>query len=407
MKRLNLLVLIAFVLLMVSCIGKDSTSRYIVEKGDFKASITETGDLQAINAVSLNMPPIGFQYGWRFKIIDLVKNGSIVHKGDIIAKIDPSNIQKVIIEKETQLEIEQGNLKKMLIQQENTLKGLETRLEEEQANYDLKKLELEKFKFESPQKHKVKQLEFNQVEISKAKEILNIEQQGIVHKNQIKIQKIKVEQIKLSIENAYRALKMMNIKSPIDGIVQIKQNRRTTQNFKVGDEIYMGQPFALVPDIQTMKVKTFINELDYPKIKRGQEVIVRLDALPEVAFHGKIAYLGKLSKPKGRKQSIKVFDAEVVIKEKDERLKPGMTVSCQIFYANIKDATYICNECLLNEGGKHFIYLKNNKRQQVQTGPSNNVKTVILDDLKEGQKLIPIKNIGQDRGDEQSDNKSA
>lgn len=393
MKRLNISVLIAFVLLIISCTGKNNTSKYNVEKGNFKASITETGDLQAINAISINMPPIGFQYGWNFKIIDLVKNGSIVHKGDIIAKIDPSNIQKVIIDKETRIEIEEGNLNKMIIQQENALKSLETKLEEEQANYDLKKLEFEKFKFESPQKRKIKQLEFKQVQISKNKEILNIEKQGIISKNQIKIQKIKVEQIKTSLENAYNALKMMNVKSPIDGIVQIKQNRRTRQNYKIGDEVYMGQSFALVPDIQTMKVKTFINELDYPKIKTGQKVLIRLDALPEVVFHGQITYLGKLSKPIGKKQSIKVFDAEIVIEEKDERLKPGMTVSCQIYYADMEDVTYVCNECLLNENGKHYIFLKDKKRQQVQTGPSNTVNTVILNNVKEGQKLTPIRDI--------------
>lgn len=402
MKRLNIIVLIALVLLIVSCTGSDNTSKYTVEKGDFKASITETGDLQAINAVSINMPPIGFQYGWRFKIIDLVKNGSVAHKGDTIAKIDPSNIQKVIIEKETRIEIEEGNLNKMIIQQENAFKSLQTKLEEVEANYDLKKLELEKFKFESPQKHKVKQLEFNQVQISKDKELLNIEQQRIIHENQIKIQKIKVEQIKISLANAYKALEMMNIKSPIDGIVQIKQNRRTQQNYKIGDELFMGQSFALVPDIQTMKVKTKINELDYPKIKVGQEVVVRLDALPEVAFHGQITYLGKLSKPKERKQSIKVFDAEIVINEKDERLKPGMTVSCQIYYADMENVTYIGNECLLLENGKHYIYLKNRKRQQVHIGPSNNNNTVILDNLKKGLKLIPIKAISQDQSKEKA-----
>ena len=78
-----------------------------------------------------------------------------------------------------------------------------------------------------------------------------------------------------------------------------------------------------------MKVNTTISENDFMKIAVGQKVTVRLDALPKVEFEGEIMYVGKLCRLKENKSKQKVFDVEVKILKSDERLKPGMTVSCE------------------------------------------------------------------------------
>jgi hypothetical protein len=59
-------------------------------------------------------------------------------------------------------------------------------------------------------------------------------------------------------------------------------------------------------------------------------VVVRLDALPQVSFKGEVAYVGKLCRLKERNSKQKGFDVEVKLLEPDERLKPGMTVSCEV-----------------------------------------------------------------------------
>lgn len=78
-----------------------------------------------------------------------------------------------------------------------------------------------------------------------------------------------------------------------------------------------------------MKVYTQVNEADFLKISIDQKVAVRLDALPKVVFDGKVTYLGKLCREKERNSRQKVFDVEVEILKPDDRLKPGMTVSCE------------------------------------------------------------------------------
>ncbi|MBV5343024.1 hypothetical protein JZU68_05250, partial [bacterium] len=68
---------------------------------------------------------------------------------------------------------------------------------------------------------------------------------------------------------------------------------------------------------------------DFLHVKLGQKVKVRLDALPKVVFNGEVSHVGKLCRLKDEKSKQKVFDVEVKMLVSDERLKPGMTVSCE------------------------------------------------------------------------------
>ena len=97
-------------------------------------------------------------------------------------------------------------------------------------------------------------------------------------------------------------------------------------------------PVARIPDIRTMKVKGFVMENDISKIKPGLNVIVRLDALPSVPFHGKISTVSKVCIKRDDK---KVFLTEVLISESDLRLKPGMTVSCEYITYEGEDEMYV------------------------------------------------------------------
>jgi multidrug efflux pump subunit AcrA (membrane-fusion protein) len=173
----------------------------------------------------------------------------------------------------------------------------------------------------------------------------------------------------------------------------IEKNWRTGLPIKVGEEVYLGNPVAKIPDIRTMKVKGIVLENDISKIKQGQNVVVRLDALPSVPFHGQIINLSRVCVEQENK---KVFLTEVLISESDLRLKPGMTVSCEYITYEGEDEFYVPNNCILEEN-KHF-YLFTRKRgktrkTEVKTGPSNNMYTIVSGDLKSGQALELPENI--------------
>ena len=107
---------------------------------------------------------------------------------------------------------------------------------------------------------------------------------------------------------AWDAVPMLTVRTPIDGILQLDR-RRGGQLIKVGDEVWRGNRLAMVPDLSQMKVRTFVNENDFLRVHKGQKVIVRPRDYNNPRQKG--------------------FYVELRLLVSDERLKTGMTVSCE------------------------------------------------------------------------------
>ncbi len=317
-------------LLLVSISCKKSVGADSERKASDGSTIIETGELAAINSISFVIPRYG-RHWYQMKVIGLLNHGEIVKKGDSIAQLDPADINKFILDQESNLETQLAVLEKLYVEQENREQESESRIRNEMASFDLKKIELEASRFESERLRRIKELEFEQAKINLEKEKRIYELNKVINANDLKIQEIRVEQIRKEIENAKNLLPALTLRTPVSGVFQIEFNRQGTTRslYKIGDNIYAGNNLANVPELEFMKVNTQVNETDFLKIGVNQKVAVRLDALPKVVFEGEVAYIGKLCRLKDPKSRQRVFDVEVRILKPDERLKPGMTVSCE------------------------------------------------------------------------------
>ena len=293
--------------------------------------IVETGELAAVNSRAFVLERHGRRWG-EMRIIGILEHGTILQPGDSIIQLDPTDIQKSVLDWESNLETQLANLEKLRVDQDIRRNDLISNIKNEEASFELKKLELEASRFESERAIKIKDLEFEQGRIRLAKEKRKLELNDIIAACDMRIQQILVQQLENQINNAKEILPRLTIRTPIAGVFQIGNNWRAQGALiKVGDNIYSGTTLANVPDLTWMKVNTHINEIDFLDINIGQKVRVRLDALPEFSFEGEVSYIGKLCylKDNSGKSRQKVFDVEIRIIESDERLKPGMTVSCE------------------------------------------------------------------------------
>jgi RND family efflux transporter MFP subunit len=275
---------------------------------------------------------------------------------------------------------------------ENKIQDLNAQLRTEQAGYDLNKLELERLKFESENKRKLKELEFQQAAVRLNKIKRNLDLKPKLDNYDRKIQEIKIIQRENEIRNAKGTLKLMVIRSPQEGIFQVKSNWNG-QHIKLGDNQYLGNMLASIPDIRKMRANTYVNETDITKLSLGMKAIVRLDALPSVPFNGIVTNISKICTTR---ETQKIFEVVVEVPEKDLRLKPGMTVSCEfICYESDKDL-FVPNNCLLKEKGHSYVFIKRGRKvrkTEVQTGVANANYTIISSGVKQGQKLVPFDEI--------------
>ena len=319
------LTIFLFILLLSGCMG-DISEDSAGMNGNFRETVIETGELEAITASFIIMPQIKWEYGYRFQIIGLAEHGSMVKKGDSIAALDPSSIYRYIIQKEEELENEKAAANKKKVEMENNLQELQAQLRSELAMHDLKKLELEKIRFESELKQKITELELQQATTKLDNVKRKLDSETRQEEIDLEIHRIKIMQREAQIREAYATLEKLILYSPNDGVFQVAQNRRTRQNIRLGDDMYFGGQIASIPNLTRMKALSLVNETDISKIRTGMKVIVRLDALPAVEFNGIVTFISKTCTERDGK---KVFLTEIEILESDIRLKPGMTVSCE------------------------------------------------------------------------------
>jgi multidrug efflux pump subunit AcrA (membrane-fusion protein) len=393
MSAIRTLTALTVLTAIVSC-GRQADD-FTVMKGPFRQSFTETGHLEAISSVAIMVPRIRWEYGYEFKVIGMLESGTAVKAGDSVVSLDPSSIQKVIITKEEELETQKASSKKQLVQMANNIQDLKAQLRTEEAMFDLRKLELERSKFDTEKNRKVKELEFKQATIRMDKLKRQLRQKPVMDNYDYKIQKIKEDQVLAELQGAREALNAMVLRSPVDGIFQPGDNDRywPPRSLKLGDRAYSGSRVGKIPDITHMKVRTFVHETDITKIFLNMPVLVRMDALPELAFHAKITDIGRVT---GLQDKQMIFRVVVEIDESDLRLKPGMTVSCEYIVSEVDQAVYVPNSCLLREDGKCFVFRKSGRRTvktEVQAGPSNSHHTQILSGAEPGDPLVPFDEI--------------
>jgi len=322
----GIIAIFSFLLIFISCHLKNKAEGS-GKTNPSSVTIMEAGELDAANSKAFVLPRMGY---WNeMRVIGLLEHGTTVHPGDSVIQLDPTDVKKYIVDRETALETQLATLEKLLVNQDNMINDLVSNYKTEQATFNLTKIALEASRFESERYKKIKELQFEQEKINLAKEEKKIELNKIINYNDLKIQKIRVNQIQKQIQSGYDILKKLTIRTPYGGVFQIARNNRTRALIKIGDAIYAGNNLAKVPELSRMKVNTFINENDFLKIYPEQKVSVRLDALPNVKFDGKVTYIGKLCYLKEQKSRQKVFDVEISILNPDQRLKPGMTVSCE------------------------------------------------------------------------------
>jgi hypothetical protein len=391
-NTLRIGIAITFLLLLISSCSKQEESAPRVRQGSFIQTVTETGELEAVNMRSFVMPRYG-RYWYEKKIIGLLDHGSVVNAGDSLIQFDPAEVMRFILDRETRLEVEKANLEKTIVEIENRKSDLNSTLRSEQAAFNLKKLEVDQFNFESERARQIKQLEFDQAKIRLEKVKRSIEHYKIISNNQLRIQEINLNRIQQEIKNAYEVIPELTIRTPIPGIFQVATKRRSRDRIQIGDEVSMGNRLGNVPDLTWMKASTVINEADFMKVYIGQKVNVRLDALPNVVFEGEVTNMSKLCRPIDNNSRRKVFDVEVKLVVSDERLKPGMTVSCEYICAELENVYYVPLQCLYRNEDRHYIFTKksgNIEKIEVKPGPSNNTHVVVTGNIEQGLKLIPV-----------------
>jgi multidrug efflux pump subunit AcrA (membrane-fusion protein) len=359
--------------------------------GTFKVEVTSAGELDAKNSVNIE-GPFGLRRAriWEVKIEDMVEEGTVVKKGDFVARLDKAELSERIQNEENDL---------VQSTSQYTQARLDTALElrKERDNminlkYDIeqKRIAVDQSQFEPPATIKQAEYEFEKAERAYQQAIENYELK--VEKAVAQVTEARSEMLedKRWVDFLVGIQDQFEIFAPEDGMVIYKRNWRGEKE-GIGSTVRAWDPVvATLPDLSKMISRTYINEVDINYVKEDQSVEIGLDAFPDKKLTGTVVDVANIGEQRPNTDA-KVFQLEIEIHESDTTLRPGMTTSNTILAEEINDVLFIPIECIHSQGDTiTYVYKKTGlgyNKQEIKTGLSNSDETIILEGLKEGDML--------------------
>jgi len=388
---LNLCLFILLAILPVAC-KKEKVQEVPlgkVTRGTFYIDIYEEGEIEAIRSTNASSPSISWRYG-NLKITQIVKDGKEVQAGDTLIVFDPSEVKKGVTEAEARLQMTEAELVKLEAQQSSDLEDLKADYEVARISHDISKIKFESAGYEANIKKKEIQLNLEKANISLDRAKEQIDNRIKIQREEVKQKRLSMNQDKAQLAEANETLKKLFVISPASGIAIVGKNWSTGNKYQVGEQCWPGMPLIQLPDLSALKATVKVNEVDISKITKGLKVEIKPDAFSNSKFTGLVTSVANLAVNKDNKSKVKVFPVEININETDDKLLPGLTVSCRLIVGTIKNAMYVPLDAVHSEGDVSYVYKKTAKgfeKTIVKTGVSNADYIVVTKGLDVKDKL--------------------
>ncbi len=166
-----------------------------------------------------------------------------------------------------------------------------------------------------------------------------------------------------------------------------------------GEKVYERQKLIELPDLAMIKVDVNIHESVTHMIKQGQEAIITIEALPGLTLRGHVEKVALLpnSEQRWMNPDLTVYTTSVVVDEKSDALKPGMTAKVEIIMADLEDVLFVPVAAVTVRGDQEVCFVVKGSKvveTPVQVGLSNDSYIEIKEDpqlksgLKDGDKVL-------------------
>ena len=382
-----------------------------VAQGEFRITLTlSNGELEAVNAEQINAPQVRGQ----LKITKLFPEGETVEIGDLVIEFDKAEFVKRVTEAGQALEASRAELSKTIANQKVEIGRQQSDIQNKEAELRLAQLKLKKMEFESLIDKEETRLQVRQSELALRQARTKLEAQRIVDEAEKKKQELDVAQKERGLEKAEKDLESLSVHAGKPGLVVYEKIWKGSrpEKIRVGDEPWSGATLVTLPDLTSMQVKTWVNEVDVDKLEAGQPATVELDALPGPSFRGSITSIASLGHEKEGDKNVKVFDVVIGIEGHDERLKPGMSASSVVVIETVPEpppdrdslevspppATgehpgfplYIPLDAVFEKGGETLVYRVrggDTEERKVVLGKRNDDYVIVEEGLAAGDRV--------------------
>jgi HlyD family secretion protein len=289
-----------------------------IDRGSIYDVVEATGTVHAVVLVQVGSQVSG-------SITKLYADfNSQVHRGDIVALIDPALFKGALDQAIADLDTARANV---AASKENVVKAEANLL---QAKADFERAEA------LNEKHYVaaQTLDQSRAAYDGAKASLGASKAAVVQAD------AQVRQKQAAVAVAKTNLEYTIIRSPIDGTIVA---RNVNMGQTVAASLQAPTIFDIAQDLKKMQLYAKTDESEVGRIAIGKTVTFKVDAFPHEIFHGVVT---QLRMNPTTVQNVVTYDTIVDFDNPDLRIFPGMTAYVTIPVASVENALRVPNTAL-------------------------------------------------------------
>lgn len=337
----------------------------VVRREDFVNWLSLRGDTEARRSVTISAP---YRAG-SLQILQIVSSGAKVKAGAVLVRFDATTLRQTLAQDENALKSSEADIEQSRAQ---------ARLKEEQ---DLTNVLKARYGVQSAQLDASKQEILSRIDGEESKLKLSDARQQLAEteaqeradriSDAADVQSKEGERDKalFALRQDERGLRELTLRAPIDGIVTLLETNwqgplSSPLPFRPGDRAWPGAPIAELPDLSTLDISARVDEAERGLLLTGQPATVRVDAVPDREFTGRVKDISTLASmdfsagwPFPRNFKVMVF-----LDRSDPRLRPGMVAAVRVAVERVRDGIVIPAESVFSRGGRNVVYVLRGSR---------------------------------------------
>ncbi|MGB6830586.1 MAG: HlyD family efflux transporter periplasmic adaptor subunit [Terracidiphilus sp.] len=315
---------------------KSKTPGSVAQSSTGPAAATQTvrlkGMTAAVEARAIQAPLIAGQQVGTLTITKLIPSGTRVRQGDLLVEFDRQAQLRDSIDKQAQADdlnqqVIEAQAKEDAARVKDESEILEAQDNLAKANLEMEKVELlSRIDAEKAQED----LEEATATLAQMKQTFDLKRKAA--QASIRILEIQRDRTRETMLHAQANSALMEIHSPIDGIVVLNTiwKQGNMGEVQEGDQVRPGVPFMQVVDPAIMEVRVPVNQEDLLGLKIGEKALVHLDAYADMVFPAQLESVDPMGTPGDFSSKLRNFSAVFSIQGHDPRLMPDLSAAVDV-----------------------------------------------------------------------------
>jgi multidrug efflux pump subunit AcrA (membrane-fusion protein) len=363
-----------------------------VERRTFVRTLRLSGTVEAVRSFSVLAPRLTGGDSGQMVLTKLIRGGTRVKKGDLLAEFDREAQLKTFMDKQAEYRDLENQIASKKAEQRAARAHDDTELKQAEDAVGTARLELQRSEVVSridAEKDKLN-LDAAEATLKQLRQTYDLKRKA--DQSDLRLLEIKSDRARSAMLHAQQNSEKMAVLSPIDGLAVLNPIWKGGGIGEVeeGDQVWAGLSFMQVVDPSTMQVRVRVNQLDVPYLHVGQTAQIHLDAYPDLNLPGKLEHLGAIGLSGGLSRSVRAFGGLFSIEGSDARLMPDLSASLDVALDRQPNALVVPREAVVRQDGKSWVYVKRMLRfekQAIETGSEDDLEVVVLSGLEPGMEV--------------------